>query len=1042
MTKIRVYELARELKLESKALLAKLKSLGINAASHQSTLTAAQIEKITAAEAEDSKQKVVVRRRKRTDAPIEEQTELSLAEESSLEMEREAAPVSCEESEEEAKGRDSEFAKAGEDLISEDAGSNRSYQGFAKETSSSDGQLQAQSERLTRSHEHASFVQDMNATLHGIQASQIQKKELDSALDPEAEQARSSAEKAKQRAEEKERAVYEQALAHQRDRNKKPTQTHHNSQQSSASSAPRRQSSFQEQGERRDRDHHGERRDYTDRRSGPQSSGQGSSGHHAHGSSLNQRPSHNQAPKGATIVRKATEQELSEMRTRDDSSRHNKTSRREDSQGVRVTGIGINTRMLDFDPADVSSEKSGRARWGGKDKDKKKTRFEEEEKIAAKAAAAATKKRGAISTRDLLEAAAVDPDELDFDLEQGLKKKRTVYLPQSGKKKDAKKRKELKATQITVPRASYRVVRMDGPVISVAELARQLSVKGTEIIKKLMAQGMMVTLNQNIDFDTTSLIAGDFGFEVKDVGIKADDILSKSRLEGAELETRPPIITVMGHVDHGKTSILDAIRKTDVAAGEAGGITQHIGAYSIEHNGSFLTFLDTPGHEAFSAMRARGAKLTDIVVLVVAADDGVMPQTLEAIAHAKNAKVPIIVAVNKIDKPNKNLDRIYAELAEHGIQSEEWGGENQFVKVSALKREGIDDLLEAILIQAEVLELRASPKGFAEGSVVEAHLDKGRGPVATMIVTQGTLNNGDYIVAGAVTGRVRAMFDHHGKKVSHALPSFPVQVIGLTATPMSGDAVHTLPDEKTCREVAQIRLQSLQAAKNLSSPTTTLEDLLGKVRSSELPEVAIIVKADTQGSCEAITESLLKLNENKKVRCQVIYKAVGGINESDMNLAETSGAVVLGFNVRAARGLDDDAAKRGVIIRYFSIIYELVDFIKAFMAGKLPPITTEVVQGHAEVRNAISVPKIGMIAGSSVLDGKITRASHLRLIRDNVVIFTGRVGSLRRFKDDVREVNHGYECGISIDGYNDIKVGDRIEAYMIEEKAATLDFNS
>ena len=608
----------------------------------------------------------------------------------------------------------------------------------------------------------------------------------------------------------------------------------------------------------------------------------------------------------------------------------------------------------------------------------------------------------------------------------------------SQKRRDLKRRKDLKRTEVTVARQAYRVVRM-GTDITVGELAHQLKIKATDIIKKLMDQGVMATINQSIDLDTATLIASEYQFEVKSNLVSHDDVLGREGVNADEpkgTEVRPPIVTVMGHVDHGKTSILDAIRKTSVATGEAGGITQHIGAYAVEHNGRKIAFLDTPGHEAFSSMRARGANLTDIVVLVVAADDGVMPQTIEAISHARDAKVPIIVAVNKIDKEQANIDRIYRELSEREIIAEEWGGDTQFVKCSALTKAGIDDLLEAIVLQADVLELKTSSDMPAEGLVIEAHLEQGRGPIATIMVKHGTLRGGDYIVAGQEFGRVRAMYDYHGKRVESAGPSTPVEVLGLSGVPVGGDRANVVKDEKTAREAVSWVAENLKKVA-VKSSAQSLDDLLGRMKIGETPEMPVIIRADTQGSLEAIVDSITKLNSDR-VKNRVVHRAVGGITESDITLGETSGAVVIGFNVRAARGLDEAAEKRGVVIRYFSIIYDLVDSVKALMAGKLPSILEEVVIGRAEVRQTISVPKFGTIAGSSVTDGRITRASSLRLIRENVVIYSGKISSLRRFKDDVKEVKTGFECGIGIENYNDIKVGDVVEAYEIKETRPTL----
>ncbi|MBM4250469.1 MAG: translation initiation factor IF-2 [Deltaproteobacteria bacterium] len=748
---------------------------------------------------------------------------------------------------------------------------------------------------------------------------------------------------------------------------------------------------------------------------------------------------------GATIVRRATPEEVEKLES---ANRSRQTGRKEDHRGTRVTGLGLLSNRISSDaaaPAPAQQAAGGTpgapqtasdvdewgARRGNVVKDKKT--LDDEEQLRRKAAAKARRNQGAINTRLLLQQAEILTS--DEEVQQADFSGRTVYTPMSPRsKRDIKRRKDLKKTAITTPRASYRVVNM-GESITVGELAKQLAIKSSDLIKKLMTQGVMATINQPVDFDTATLLASEYQFEVKSNIQTVDDILKKA--EVTDLESRSPIVTVMGHVDHGKTSILDAIRSADVAGGEAGGITQHIGAYSVEHNGEKIAFLDTPGHEAFSAMRARGAKVTDIVVLVVAADDGVMPQTIEAINHAKAANVPLIVAVNKIDKPNINLDRVYTELTEHGVQAEEWGGETQFIKTSALQRKGIDELLEAILLQAEVLDLKASANGQAEGVVIEAHLDKGRGPVATVMVQSGTLRPGDYIVAGTEYGRVRAMHDHRNRDVAAAGPSEPVEIIGLSGVPRAGDQFNIVNDEKTAREVAAFRTEQARNAQATKSSAASLADLLAKVKNEEIPEVPIIVKADTQGSVEAIVDSILKLNTDR-VRNRIVHSAVGGVNESDVSLAQASGAVVVAFSVRAARGLDETAEQAGVPIRYFSIIYEIVDAVKALMVGKLPPIVSEHVLGRAEVRKPISVPKIGMIGGSAVLEGKITRTSFCRLIRNDIVIYSGKLGSLRRFKDDVKEVVQGYECGIGIDGYNDLKEGDIIEAYILEETSATL----
>jgi translation initiation factor IF-2 len=651
-------------------------------------------------------------------------------------------------------------------------------------------------------------------------------------------------------------------------------------------------------------------------------------------------------------------------------------------------------------------------------------------------------KRSHLSTRALLNSLGEEEEvELVEPVVEAVEEvvKKTVYTPvQQHRKKDLRRRKDLKKTQITTPRAAYRVVEM-GHTITVGGLGKQMGVKAGELIKKLMDQGVIATINQELDHDTVALIAADYKYEVQVVIAGADDKLRdmEESSQKHEKSQRPPIVTIMGHVDHGKTSILDAIRQTKVASREAGGITQHIGAYTVSSSGRPITFLDTPGHEAFSAMRSRGAKVTDIVILVVAGDDGVMPQTKEAISHAKASNVPLIVAINKMDKPNLNLDRIYSELTEYGIQSEEWGGETQFVKVSALAKTGLDELLEAVLLQAEILELKARKDGPAIGTVVEGHLDKGRGPVATVIVQQGTLRAGDIMVAGTVIGRVRNMYDDTGAQIESVGPSYPAQIIGLEDVPMAGDLVHVVADERVARNVADARAVELGAKSAVRAGASSLEELLGKVSMQEVPEVPVIIKADTQGSVEAISEAVTKINTDK-VRNRIVHKAVGGVTESDISLAETSGGIIIAFNVRASRGLDDIAEKKGVPISYFSVIYDIVTAIKAVMEGKLPPILTEVILGHGEVRATIKVPKIGVVAGTAVTDGKITRNSNLRLIRDQVVIFSGKIGSLRRFKDDVKEVVQGFECGVNIEGCNDIREGDVIESYIVQEERPTL----
>jgi translation initiation factor IF-2 len=604
-------------------------------------------------------------------------------------------------------------------------------------------------------------------------------------------------------------------------------------------------------------------------------------------------------------------------------------------------------------------------------------------------------------------------------------KKKKIYTPKSV----VNKKKEIKSTNLTKPRASYRVIKIEKS-ISVNELSKKLSVKSNFILKKLSNLGLELSNQDDIDIDTATLIANEYDFEVKDISKNISDLIGENFK--SELKKRAPIVTVMGHVDHGKTSILDAIRKTDIANHEAGGITQHIGAYTIDFNKNKIAFLDTPGHESFSAMRSRGAKLTDIVILVVAADDGVMPQTIEAISHAKNAKVPIIVAINKIDKKNVNLNKIYTQLAEHGVQSEDWGGDTQFIKVSAIKKTGLEDLLEAVLLQAELLEIKADYKSPAEGVIIESKLDNHMGSVASVMVISGCLKKGSYIVAGQYHGKIRNMYDHNKKQIKQAGPSTPVEVVGLSAVPSAGEILYSVKDEKTAKTVVNWNKKQLEGDGVLSRTKSNIDDIFAKVTEDQKLELPIIIKADTQGSLEAILDSIADLN-NEKVVSKIVHKAVGAINESDINLAISSQSVVFGFNIRSAnKNILELANLEGVEIRYFKIIYDLKDSVKELMKGKLPKITKEIVTGQAKVREPIVVPKLGTIAGSIILDGKITRGSRVRLIRNESVIYDGKLGSLKRFKDDVKEVLSGFECGIGIEGYNDIKTHDIIEAYILE----------
>ena len=616
------------------------------------------------------------------------------------------------------------------------------------------------------------------------------------------------------------------------------------------------------------------------------------------------------------------------------------------------------------------------------------------------------------------------------------KRSKFERLEKFNKVKPPSSERELKKTEITVPKAAKRVIKISD-AISVGDLSQRVGVKAGDIIKKLMNLGIMATINQFIDVDAATLVATDFGYEVEKIAPQEDLLLENTTTEHGELNHRAPVVTVMGHVDHGKTSLLDAIRKTNVAAGEAGGITQHIGAYHVHLEKGDITFLDTPGHEAFTAMRARGAKVTDIVVLVVAADDGVMPQTVEAINHAKAAKVPIIVAINKIDLPTAEPKKIRQSLTEYGLVAEEWGGDTMFAEVSAKKGIGIKELLEMILIQAEMLELKVSPKRPAKGAIIEAKLDKGRGPVATVLVHEGTVKIGDAFVSGVHCGRVRAMISDWGKKVEEAGPAMPVEILGLSGVPEAGDVFTVVRDEVTAKQIAGIRLKKKQESEIKKTAKISLAELYEKIKEGAVKELSVVVKGDVQGSVEAVKEMLGKLPADT-IKVNIIHNAVGGITEGDVMLASASNAIVIGFNVRPEPKTQALAEKEGVDIRLYSIIYELVDDIRKAMEGMLAPTIKENILGRAEVREAFRISKVGTIAGCYVTDGKILRASRVRLIRDNIVIYDGKMSSLKRFKEDVREVLSGYECGIAIEGFNDIKTGDTIEAYQMEEVATKL----
>ncbi|MGL5615715.1 MAG: translation initiation factor IF-2 [Sarcina sp.] len=571
-----------------------------------------------------------------------------------------------------------------------------------------------------------------------------------------------------------------------------------------------------------------------------------------------------------------------------------------------------------------------------------------------------------------------------------------------------------------------------GETITVKELADKLKQPTNEVIRTLIFEGVMAAINQEIDFDTASKVAEKF--EVTAYKEEVDDQLDEfeeEEIETENLEKRPPIITVMGHVDHGKTSLLDAIRRAKVADKEAGGITQHIGAYTVNVNGEELTFLDTPGHEAFTAMRARGAQITDVVILVVAADDGIMPQTAEAINHCKAAKVPMVVAINKIDRPGANIDRVKQELSEHNLLVEDWGGDVIAVPVSAKTGENLETLLEMVVLSAEIQALVANPHRKAKGTVIEAKLDKGRGAVASLLVQDGTLKTGDSIVVGNTYGRIRAMFDDDGEKIESAGPSIPVEILGLSEVPAAGDRFIVVKDEKTARQMAEVRVESQRQAGFNSANRVSLEDLYSQIKEGKVKELSVIIKADVQGSVEAIKGSLEKLSTDD-VRVRVIHGAVGAITETDITLAAASNALVIGFNVRPSANAITSADNEGVEVKTYRVIYEAIEDVKAAMIGMLDPEYKEVILGNIEIRQIYKISNVGTIAGAYVLDGKVTRNSDVRLIRDGIVVVETKLASLKRFKDDVKEVKAGYECGLSLEKFNDLKEGDIVEAFTME----------
>jgi len=679
----------------------------------------------------------------------------------------------------------------------------------------------------------------------------------------------------------------------------------------------------------------------------------------------------------------------------------------------------------------------------------------EKEALKQKQAKPATKEKPA--TREEIELAEVRADKTGGKRTKHGKHKHgkedTLYgreeLHVATEKSGKRKKGKAKSESAVVAETKHGFEKPVAPIfhdviipetITVDELAKRMTMKAAELIKELMKMGVMATINQVIDQDTATLVVEELGHNPIAVG--ADDrektLLARDE-EEHEKKLRPPVVTIMGHVDHGKTSLLDYIRRSKITSGEAGGITQHIGAYHVETDKGVITFVDTPGHAAFTSMRERGANATDIVILVVAADDGVMPQTIEAIQHSKAAGVPIIVAVNKIDKEDADPDRVKTELGNQEVIPEEWGGENMFVNVSAMTGEGVDALLDAILLQAELLELRAATAGKAKGVVLESSLDKGRGVTTTVLVQEGTLNKGDILLAGEEFGRVRAMFDENGRPAESAGPSIPVAVIGLSGTPSAGDDVLVVDDERTAREVAQNRRNKKRDKRLATQQQAKLDSLFDQMKSGEVSTLNVLLKADVQGTLEAIRDALIKLAaENDEVNVNIVGSGVGGINETDISLAAASNAIVIGFNVRADASARRAASERGVELNYYSIIYELIDEVKKALVGMLEPEYREHIIGLAEVKDVFKSPQFGAVAGSIVTEGVIKRNQPIRVLRDNVVIYEGELESLRRFKDDVQEVKSGTECGIAVKNYNDVKVGDQIEVYERVEQERTL----
>ncbi|MBK5099445.1 MAG: translation initiation factor IF-2 [Desulfobacteraceae bacterium] len=653
---------------------------------------------------------------------------------------------------------------------------------------------------------------------------------------------------------------------------------------------------------------------------------------------------------------------------------------------------------------------------GKKKKDKKRV----EKKEPASKTAVRHRKKEIYERADLYEGRPSRPKE-----RKGAKKPR-----------EAAKHKQQKTTEITVPKAIKRRIKIQ-EFVTVGELARAMGAKAAELIKGLIKLGVVAKINEPIDFETASLVADDFGYELALDSFEESSIIPETEDRPEDLKPRPPVVTIMGHVDHGKTSLLDYIRKSNIIGAEFGGITQHIGAYYVESDGGDIVFLDTPGHEAFTAMRARGAKVTDLIVLVVAADDGTMPQTREAINHARAANIPIVVAINKIDKANANPEKVRRELAELDLSPEEWGGETLFGEISAKMGEGVDELLSLILLQAEMLEVTGNPDKPARGTIIEARLDKSKGPSATVLVRNGTLRQGDHFVCGEHYGRVRAVFNQLGKKLKSAAPSVPVEIYGISGVPLAGDEFIVVKDEKTAKQVVEHRKDRGKKQEVVTRGVVSLEDLFQRIQEGEVKELNIVLKTDVQGSLEALADSLTK-QSTEEVKLKIIHAATGAITESDVMLASASGAIIIGFNVRVNPRVSAIAEKEKVDVRYYDVIYNVIKDIRLAMTGLLEPIYKEHVIGRADIKEIFRIPKVGAIAGCHVTDGHIERNAKARLLRDDVVVFDGKIGSLRRFKEDVKEVQSGYECGIGLENFQDVKPGDVFEVYQVEEVQAEL----